>query len=96
MYLGLDIGTSGVKAVLVDEAQNIVDQATAPLTVNRPQALWSEQNPQDWWEATTAAVKQLDAFKRSGVKAIGLSGQMHGATCLDSADKVVRPAAGIV
>ena len=92
MYLGLDIGTSGVKAVLVDEAQNIVDQATAPLTVNRPQALWSEQNPQDWWEATTAAVKQLDAFKRSGVKAIGLSGQMHGATCLDSADKVIRPA----
>ncbi len=45
MYLGLDIGTSGVKAVLVDETQNIVDQATAPLTVNRPQALWSEQNP---------------------------------------------------
>jgi len=45
MYLGLDIGTSGVKAVLVDDAQNIVDQATAPLTVNRPQALWSEQNP---------------------------------------------------
>lgn len=92
MYLGLDIGTSGVKAVLVDDAQNIVDQATAPLTVNRPQALWSEQNPMDWWEATTAAVKQLDEFKRSGVKAIGLSGQMHGATCVDKSDKVIRPA----
>lgn len=64
MYLGLDIGTSGVKAVLVDAAQNIVDQATAPLTVNRPQALWSEQHPQDWWETTKAAVKQLDPFIR--------------------------------
>lgn len=92
MYLGLDIGTSGVKAVLVDDTQNIVDQATAPLTVNRLKPLWSEQNPQDWWEATTAAVKQLDEFKRSGVKAIGLSGQMHGATCLDKNDKVIRPA----
>lgn len=92
MYLGLDIGTSGVKAVLVDDAQNIVDQATAPLTVNRPKPLWSEQNPQDWWDATTSAVKQLDEFKRSGVKAIGLSGQMHGATCLDKRDKVIRPA----
>lgn len=92
MYLGLDIGTSGVKAVLVDGAQNIVDQASAPLTVNRPRALWSEQNPADWWTATTAAVKGLDAFKRSGVKAIGLSGQMHGATCLDDQDRVLRPA----
>lgn len=92
MYLGIDIGTSGVKAVLVDEAQNIVDQATAPLVVNRPQPLWSEQNPEGWWEATCAAVKQLDPFKRSGVKAIGLSGQMHGATCLDNTDKVLRPA----
>jgi len=46
----------------------------------------------DWWEATTTAVKQLDEFKRSGVKAIGLSGQMHGATCLDKSDKVIRPA----
>lgn len=92
MYLGLDIGTSGVKAVLVDEAQSIIDQATAPLSVNRPKALWSEQNPQDWWKATTAAVKQLDTGKRSDVKAIGLSGQMHGATCLDKSDKVIRPA----
>lgn len=92
MYLGLDIGTSGVKAVLVDGDQTIVDQATAPLTVSRPQALWSEQDPADWWDATTAAVKQLNAKARSGVKAIGLSGQMHGATCLDARDTVLRPA----
>lgn len=92
MYLGIDIGTSSVKAVLVDEEQRIVDQATAPLTVQRPQTLWSEQNPADWWTATTAAVKGLTASLRSGVKAIGLSGQMHGATCLGEDDKVLRPA----
>lgn len=92
MYLGIDIGTSGVKAILVDDAQRIVDQATAPLTVQRPHALWSEQNPADWWAATTAAVKGLTANLRSGVKAIGLSGQMHGATCLGENDKVLRPA----
>lgn len=92
MYLGIDIGTSGVKAVLVDDDQHIVDQASSPLTVNRPKAFWSEQSPSDWWEATCAAVKSLDPFKRSGVKAIGLSGQMHGATCLDDQNRVIRPA----
>ncbi len=92
MYLGIDIGTSGVKAVLVDDGQTIVDQATAPLTVNRPHPLWSEQNPQDWWTATCAAVKSLDPKKRSAVKAIGLSGQMHGATCLGENDDILYPA----
>ncbi|WP_371395935.1 xylulokinase [Fretibacter rubidus] len=92
MYLGIDIGTSGVKAVLVDDAQNIVDQASAPLSVQRPQPLWSEQDPADWWAATCKAVTALDPHKRSGVKAIGLSGQMHGATCLDDADNVLRRA----
>lgn len=92
MYLGIDIGTSGVKVVLVDENQQIADQAAAPLTVNRPHPLWSEQNPDDWWTATSIAVKSLDPKLRSGVKAIGLSGQMHGATCLGDKDKVLRPA----
>jgi len=92
MYLGIDIGTSAVKAILVDDTKKIVDQASAPLTVNRPQDLWSEQDPQTWWVATNIAVKSLKANLRSGVKAIGLSGQMHGATCLDESDKVLRPA----
>ena len=92
MFLGIDIGTSGVKAVLVDESQTIVDQTTAPLSVQRPKPLWSEQNPADWWDATCKAVTALDQFKRSGVKAIGLSGQMHGATCLNENDRVLRPA----
>ena len=92
MYLGIDIGTSGVKAVLVDDVQCIIDQAVAPLTLQRPHPLWSEQNPADWWAATTAAVKGLNAKLRSSVKAIGLSGQMHGAVCLGENGKVLRPA----
>lgn len=92
MYLGIDIGTSGVKAVLVDEAQIVVDQASAPLAVSRPKPLWSEQDPAEWWRATNAAVKKLDAHARRAVKAIGLSGQMHGATCLDKSGKIIRPA----
>ena len=92
MYLGIDIGTSGVKAVIVDERQSIVDQAKSQLSVQRPNPLWSEQNPSDWWQATCEAVTSLDPVKRSGVKAIGLSGQMHGATCLDEKDQVIRPA----
>ena len=92
MYLGLDIGTSGVKAVLVDDAQHVVDQASAPLSVSRPKPLWSEQDPADWWRAVNEAVTKLDSRARRAVKAIGLSGQMHGATCLDSAGKVIRPA----
>ncbi|MEL6687653.1 MAG: xylulokinase [Pseudomonadota bacterium] len=92
MYLGIDIGTSSVKAVLVDEAQSVVDEASAPLTVSRPHPLWSEQDPQDWWQATSSAVTQLNADYRRAVKAIGHSGQMHGATLLDAAGEVLRPA----
>ena len=92
MYLGLDIGTSGVKAVLVDDSQTVIDQATATLSLSRPKPLWSEQDPQDWWRATNKAVLKLDRRCRSSVKAVGLSGQMHGATCLDFNDQVIRPA----
>ncbi len=92
MYLGIDIGTSGVKAVITDEAQTVLDQASASLSVSRPQDLWSEQDPASWWRATDEAVRKLDAKHRTSVRAIGLSGQMHGATCLDKDDQVIRPA----
>jgi xylulokinase len=95
VILGIDLGTSGVKAVLVDESQNIIDQATAKLSVARPHPLWSEQNPEDWIEATKAAILVLrDRRPRefSSVKAIGLSGQMHGAVLLGRGDRVLRPA----
>jgi len=94
-FLGIDLGTSAVKVILVDEAQNLIDQASAPLQVSRPQALWSEQNPEEWWTATNQAVLALKAKRpkeMAAVKAIGLSGQMHGATLLGKGDRVLRPA----
>lgn len=92
MFLGIDIGTSGVKAVLLAEDGSLVSQASAPLTVSRPQPLFSEQDPDDWWAATNSAVKALNAEHRRKVRAIGIAGQMHGATLLDESDKPLRPA----
>lgn len=92
MFLGIDIGTSSVKAVLVDERETLVAQASMPLTVARPQPLYAEQDPQDWWQATVAAVRALPPAARAAVRAIGLSGQMHGATLLDQSGKILRPA----
>lgn len=92
MYLGIDIGTSSVKAVIVDDNDTVVEQSSASLNVSRPHAGWSEQAPADWWTATNVAVQALPADKRRAVRAVGLSGQMHGATILDAADKPLRPA----
>src|SRR5258708_24403379 len=83
MYLGLDIGTSAVKAAVVDDTGSVVDQASAPLAISRPHPKWSEQNPADWWSATNNAVSDLALSTRKAVRAIGLSGQMHRATLLD-------------
>lgn len=92
MYLGIDIGTSSVKAALIDEAGALCDTASADLPISRPQPLWSEQNPSDWWTATNMAVAGLDLAMRHAVKAVGLSGQMHGATLLDASLNPLRPA----
>lgn len=92
MYLGIDVGTSGVKAVLIDDGDAIVDQASAPLTVSRPRPLWSEQSPADWWSATNSAVAALEPRLRRTVRAVGLAGQMHGATLLDRDLQPLRPA----
>ncbi|MDE2434967.1 MAG: xylulokinase [Sphingomonadales bacterium] len=92
MYLGIDIGTSGVKAVILDAGGKVRAQASAPLTLSRPHPLWSEQDPADWWIATEAAVLALPADLRSAVEAIGLAGQMHGATLLGADDRPLRPA----
>ncbi len=94
-YLGIDLGTSAVKAILVDGDQKLVAQASASLEVSRPHPLWSEQDPEHWWIAANQAVLSLRAShpkEFSGVKSIGLSGQMHGATLLGRQDKVLRPA----
>jgi xylulokinase len=92
MYMGIDIGTSAVKAVVIDQRGAVVDQAGAPLSVSRPQPLWSEQDPAHWWSATNIAVSDLRLASRKAVRAIGLSGQMHGATLLDRNHRALRPA----
>ena len=92
MFLGIDIGTSGVKAVVLDEHGAVVAQSTAALTVQRPQPLWSEQDPEAWWAATTAAVQAIPAAVRRAVRGIGIAGQMHGATLLGADDTPLRPA----
>jgi xylulokinase len=93
MYIGIDLGTSGVKVILLSEQGQLLASHNEPLSVSRPHPLWSEQNPQDWWQATDRAMltltKQQDLQQ---VKAIGLSGQMHGATLLDKQQRILRPA----
>ncbi|QDH24673.1 xylulokinase [Neokomagataea tanensis] len=94
MYIGIDAGTSGLKAILVDENQNILADQTVPLTVQSPQTGWSEQDPEQWWAALLEALDGLQAASpeaMADVKAIGLSGQQHGAVLLGAADEVLRP-----
>ncbi|MEP4767112.1 MAG: xylulokinase [Roseibium sp.] len=94
MYIGLDIGTSSVKAILLGEDQSLIASATTDLTVERPHPGWSEQDPDSWW---TACEKVLDALKAeapkelASVRGIGLSGHMHGATLLDKSGNPLRP-----
>ncbi|MDP5032894.1 MAG: xylulokinase [Paraglaciecola sp.] len=93
MYLGVDLGTSGVKIVLTNASGEIVDTSSSSFEVSRPKPLWSEQNPQDWWTGFCQAMDKLSAnHDLSKVLGLGLSGQMHGATLLDDANTVIRPA----
>jgi xylulokinase len=95
MYLGIDLGTSEVKVALVDDEQRLLGVTGSKLTIERPQPNWSEQSPDQWFAAASDAVAQLrvDHGNRwSAIRAIGLSGQMHGAVLLDDADRPLRPA----
>lgn len=91
MYIGLDLGTSGLKGILMDDAQQVLAEATAPLTVERPHEGWSEQAPASWIAAAEVVLGKLAGHGLGAVKGIGLSGHMHGATLLDASDAVLRP-----
>ncbi|WP_367190472.1 xylulokinase [Burkholderia sp. Ed8] len=98
MYIGVDLGTSGVKAVLLDRDGAVRASASQALTVSRPRPRWSEQAPRDWWDAACGALAALVADARAAgidphdIGALGLTGQMHGATLLDARGDVLRPA----
>ena len=95
MYLGLDCGTSGLKALLTDASGQPLASATRAYAPERPRPGWSEQNPDDWVAAMGGAIAEINGVVGAaigGLRAIGFSGQMHGAVLLDRADKSVRPA----
>lgn len=94
MYLGIDAGTSEIKALVIDADGAIVATAGAKLSQQRPRPHWSEQDPAEWWQALQQAVtdlRQKTGERWGAVRAIGLSGQMHGAVLLDKDNKVLRP-----
>jgi xylulokinase len=95
LLLGIDVGTSGTKAILVDRRGKVWARATVEYPLYSPQPGWSEQRPEDWWAATVEAVGQVLAqagVKGERVVGLGLSGQMHGSVFLDRAGEVIRPA----
>jgi len=95
LFLGIDVSTTGAKALLVDEEGVVVASATTPVSLQNPKPLWSEQDPHEWWAGTRASIRQaLASAGASGkdVATVGLTGQMHGLVLLDAQRKVLRPA----
>lgn len=93
--MGIDIGTSGVKTVIVDEPGNIVASGTVEYPLLTPRPGWAEQNPADWWSATIRCIKtsiEKSCIAPEEIKGIGLTGQMHGSVFLDKKNSVIRPA----
>jgi xylulokinase len=90
--LGLDIGTTGARCVALDERGHLVAEATAEYPIYSPYPGWSEQKPEDWWQASCTVIAQVAAQVGRDIGAIGLTGQMHGAVFLDKHDEVIRPA----
>src|SRR5215216_1483800 len=95
MLLGIDLSTTGAKALLIDRDGRVISSATTPLSLSTPRPLWSEQDPREWWTATINSITQaLATANTSGedILAIGLTGQMHGLILLDTEGEVLRPA----
>ena len=95
MLLGIDISTTGAKALVINEKGNVISSVTTPLNLSTPKPLWSEQNPSDWWEGIKTSIRSvLEDSQLTGadIQAIGLTGQMHGLVLLDESGEVLRPA----
>ena len=95
LFLGIDVSTTGAKALLIDEQGGVAASATTPLRLSTPRPLWSEQDPHDWWQGSAASIRK--ALAEAGatgadVAAVGLTGQMHGLVLLDAERNVLRPA----
>ena len=90
--LGLDIGTTGVRCVAIDERGDLVADASEEYPLYTPQPGWSEQRPEDWWQASQRVIANVAARIGRDLSGIGLAGQMHGAVFLDQKDAVIRPA----
>ena len=90
--IGLDIGTSGVKGIVVAADGAVVARASADYPLLTPRPGWTEQEPEAWWRASCAVLQALQAQAPGGVEALGLAGQMHGAVFLDADGRVIRPA----
>src|SRR5688500_6032051 len=95
LLLGIDLSTTGAKALLIDFKGNFISSATTPLTLSTPHPLWSEQHPNDWRQATRTSIRHALADANASwpaVSAIGLTGQMHGLDLSDKQGEVLRPA----
>ncbi len=95
VYLGIDVGTSGTKTLAMREDGKLLASATVTYPLSTPHPGWSEQNPEDWWQAAFKSVQQVlkaGKIKPVSVRGIGLSGQMHGSVFLDKSHRVIRPA----
>ena len=95
LFLGVDVSTTGAKALLIDPSGKVVATASTPLALQTPKPLWSEQDPHEWWKGTAASIRKALAdagATGADVAAVGLTGQMHGLVLLDAQRNVLRPA----
>ncbi|MBV7274710.1 xylulokinase [Clostridiaceae bacterium UIB06] len=94
-FLGIDLGTSSVKIIIMNEIGKVVESVSKGYEVSYPEVGWAEQNPEDWWNSTKAGIKELLSrgnIKAEDISGIGFSGQMHGLVLLDENDNVLMPA----
>ena len=94
-FMGIDVSTTGSKALIIDETGMVLGVQSAPHTLSNPRPFWSEQDPEEWWQATVKSIQAV--LRQTGIRgdqiaAIGLTGQMHGLVLLDENGKVLRPA----